>query len=134
MATFSIRRREKIQMNFTGSPQCGNAGDMNFDISVTGMGAQLDENGFVFDSVHLAELFDVLREGRWHGSCEGIGLFCAKWLFERDAGMYSVETEIITESGNRLWIYVDKYGVSTELEKAIRQVNNPVSERAAKRK
>lgn len=105
---FSIKRREKVKMNFEGSPQCGNAGDMKFDVTVEGFGANLDSDGFVFDSVNLFELFNVIQRGRWSGSCEGIGIFCAHWLMAKDSGVEWVVTTIVTERGNQLTITIDR--------------------------
>lgn len=105
---FSIKRKEKVLMNFIGSPQCGNAGDMKFTVEVEGFGDKLDSQGFVFDSFHLFDLFKELQTGRWSGSCEGIGIFCAKWLFDKDPGVNFVEVTVTTESTNQLQIQIQR--------------------------
>ena len=101
---FSIKRQEKLKMNFTGSPQCGNAGDMKFTISVEGFGETLDSDGFVFDSALLFELFTELRKGRWSGSCEAIGVYCCQWLFRATPWLRRVTVTVTTESTNVLTI------------------------------
>lgn len=105
---FSITRKQKVKMNFIGSPQCGNAGDMKFTVEVKGTGFELDSQGFVFDSFHLFELFKELESGHWSGSCEGIGVFCAEWLFAKDPGVAVVGVNVTTESGNVLTITLAK--------------------------
>ena len=121
---FSIKRKEKVQMNFIGSPQCGNAGDMKFTVDVEGFGYKLDNNGFVFDSFHLFDLFNELRKGQWSGSCEGIGLFCAQWLFDKDQGVEGVSVTVTTESTNQLTIQVSRLdAIHAEIfEHAIKRV------------
>lgn len=106
---FSIKRQEKLKMNFTGSPQCGNAGDMKFTISVEGFGETLDSDGFVFDSALLFELFMELKKGQWSGSCEAIGVYCCQWLFRKTVFVTEVVATITTESTNVLTIRL-KYG------------------------
>lgn len=105
---FSIKRKEKVLMNFIGSPQCGNAGDMKFTVEVEGFGDELDSNGFVFDSFHLFDLFKELQTGRWSGSCEGIGIFCAEWLLKKEPGVVSVKVVVTTESTNQLTIHLNR--------------------------
>ena len=109
---FSIKRQEKIKMNFTGSPQCGNAGDMKFTISVEGFGETLDSDGFVFDSALLFELFMDLKKGRWSGSCEAIGVYCCEWLLHRSPAVYRVEVKVTTESTNVLTINLTRNSTS----------------------
>lgn len=114
---YSIKRQEKVTMNFEGSPQCGNAGDMKFQISVEGRGYDLDNSGFVFDSAHLARLFMQLKKGKWHGSCEGIGLYCSRWLYDADPGVASATVTITTESTNVLSITTSRYDLDKEWSK-----------------
>lgn len=113
MPIFSIRRKQKVKMNFTGSPQCGNAGDMKFEIDVVVSGANLDKNGFLFDSHLLFEVFNILTDParRWNGSCEGIGLWVAQFFLVRGKHsplVESVSTTITTESGNQLTITIGR--------------------------
>ncbi len=120
---FSIKgTRRKMQMNFTGSPQCGNAGDLKFTVSIEGKGNTLDSDGFVFDSVSLHDLFEELQRGHWRGSCEGIGVYCCEWLFKREPSVNSVKVTIVTESTNELTIELYRGQSGEFADKAIKQV------------
>ncbi len=120
---FSIKgTRKKLQMNFTGSPQCGNAGDMKFTISVEGFGSTLDSQGFVFDSYSLHDLFSDLTRWRWSGSCEGIGVYCAAWLFDKEPSVTHLTVRVITESTNELTISLYRDEIGKFREKAIKRI------------
>lgn len=117
--SFSIHRKEKIKMNFEGSPQCGNAGDMKFEIGIEGTGNTLDSQAFVFDSMSLFELFMELKKGKWHGSCEGIGVYCANWLFNKEPTVLFITVKVTTESTNTLTITLDRKGAKEVIHSGI---------------